>query len=261
MDAIRKPAPEFATANNDQGENSLARERQLAVWQAEIAREAQKGRGIEALHKVLSELRKKFESDEAFLFPAIDNLHQCADRHLSESRGPEIIDAIFEAIFPGFNSDFDDATIKLDTLNEIKRLASLSLLEYERERVAAAERLGIRASILDAIVKAARAEHAKGQGRAPSIAEAEPWPEQVDLAAALQKATQVFARYLILPSGGAEIMAIWSFLTYCFQLFSIVPRLLVTAAERECAKSLLLRVLKCASARCAHDQCKHRSTF
>jgi len=52
-----------------------------------------------------------------------------------------------------------------------------------------------------------------------------------------------------LPAGGAEEMALWSMGTHCFQCFPIFPRLTVTSPEKECAKSLLLRVLKCTTAR------------
>ena len=43
-----------------------------------------------------------------------------------------------------------------DDENEISRLAKLSLIEYERERKDAAERLNVRASILDRLVEAER---------------------------------------------------------------------------------------------------------
>lgn len=68
---------------------------------------------------------------------------------------------------------------KLDDINndvatEIQRLSGLSTIQYERERKVAADRLGMRASALDAAVKAARPQDSKGQGRSPSIADAEP---------------------------------------------------------------------------------------
>src|SRR5262249_52148445 len=64
---------------------------------------------------------------------------------------------------------------------EIKRLAQLSTVQYERERIAAADKLNIRAGILEKLVKAERpqAEDTK-QGRAISFPEPEPWPEAVD---------------------------------------------------------------------------------
>lgn len=46
----------------------------------------------------------------------------------------------------------------IDDDDEIRRLATLSLLEYERERKAAAERLSVRATILDRLVAAERGE-------------------------------------------------------------------------------------------------------
>jgi hypothetical protein len=65
----------------------------------------------------------------------------------------------------------------------------------------------------------------------------------------LDQAVAAYSRYLILPRGGAEKMALWSMGTHCFQEFSIFPRFAVTSPVKECAKSLLLRVLKCTSAR------------
>ena len=52
---------------------------------------------------------------------------------------------------------------------EIKRLAKLSTVDYERERKSASEQLGIRAAILDRLVQAARPDDDDGkQGRAIS---------------------------------------------------------------------------------------------
>ena len=61
------------------------------------------------------------------------------------------------------------AVIAIDKVNEeIRRLASLSIVQYELERDKAAKSLGMRASVLDEAVKSARpvTEDTKGQGRA-----------------------------------------------------------------------------------------------
>src|SRR5260370_40772066 len=65
---------------------------------------------------------------------------------------------------------------------EIVRLARLPSLEYERQREAAAARLGVRVSALDDIVKVRHAEsgQASGQGRAFEIPKPDPWPDVVD---------------------------------------------------------------------------------
>ncbi len=244
-------ALEFNTATDDQGESSLEPEKQLLGWQGEIARDAQQGHGIDALQRVLSEVKNKFGVDQAFLFHAIDDLQQCANRHLSGHYATEIITSIFGAIFPNLNSTLDDKTIKIDAANEIKRLAKLTPIEYGRERKLAAEKLGCdRLADLDDAVKTARAENGgRGrQGRKPTITETEPWPEPPNLADTLDQAVAAYSRYLILPRGGAEKMALWSMGTHCFHEFPIFPRLAVTSPVKECAKSLLLRVLKCTSA-------------
>jgi putative DNA primase/helicase len=152
---------------------------------------------------------------------------------------------------PAIPGERDNANATNDDA-EIARLAKLPPLVYDRQRKAAADKLGIdRIRVLDDAVTAARVKigDAKGHGRAPSIADVEPWPEPVNLADALDKAAENYSRYLILPAGGAEKIALWSMGTHCFQCFPIFPRLATTSADKECAKSLLLRVLKCTSAR------------
>lgn len=220
--------------------------KQLASWQAEIAREAQQGHGIDALHRVLSELKKEFAAEEAFLLPAIGELQQCADRHLSEIHAPEIINAIFEAIFPDLNSALDDKTIKIDRGNEIRQLAKLTPIEYELVRHRAAEQLGIgRVSALDNAVKAARAEHndTKGQGRPLELPAIKPWPESVNGAELLDDIVSTVKRYLVLPEGCAEILALWAVHTHVFECFEHSPRLAITSPEKRCGKTTTLDIL------------------
>ena len=73
---------------------------------------------------------------------------------------------------------------------EITRLAKLSVVDYEQQRKGAAEKLGVRASILDRLVEAERArlnpDGGDGkQGHAVAFPEPESWPEPVDGAALL----------------------------------------------------------------------------
>jgi hypothetical protein len=65
---------------------------------------------------------------------------------------------------------------------EIKRLAKLGRLEYERQRKDAAERLNVRALILDRLVEAERdkSDIDGKQGRPLSFTEPEPWPDSID---------------------------------------------------------------------------------
>jgi hypothetical protein len=107
MIAGQSKKSDLAAESDDQHEDHAARETQLLCWHGEIAREAQQGHGIDALQRILSELEKEFGADETFLSGAIDDLQQCADRHLSEKHTPETINAIFVAAFPNLYLDLD----------------------------------------------------------------------------------------------------------------------------------------------------------
>lgn len=221
-------------------------EKQLELWHAEIAREAQLGRGIDALHRILSEVKKTLGEDEELLFLAIDDLRQCADRHLSEKHAPETISAIFEALFPNLNSDLDNETIKIDVEREIRRLAKLAPIEYELVRHDAAAELGIgRISALDNAVKVARAEQGdtKGQGRPLELPSVEPWPETVNGADLLDDIVDAVKRFLVLLDGYAEILAFWAVHTHVFECFGYSPRLAITSPEKRCGKTTTLDIL------------------
>jgi len=128
---------------------------------------------------------------------------------------------------------------------EIARLAKLRLADYERERRAAAEKLGVRAPILDKLVSAARPpdESVPGQGRKLELAEPEPWPAPVDGAALVGELEAAVERYVILPKGGAFAVTLWVMLAHCFDGFPCTPRLAITAPEKRCGKTTLLDVV------------------
>jgi hypothetical protein len=67
-----------------------------------------------------------------------------------------------------------------DALAEYARLAELPLDEYDRQREAVAEKLGIRVGTLDRLVKQARKGGADDQGNPLAIKEVEPWIDQVN---------------------------------------------------------------------------------
>ena len=75
---------------------------------------------------------------------------------------------------------------------EIKRLAKLPLVQYERERTAAAKRLGMRASIIDRIVSAERPREDEKQGRAIELPEPAPSEDEVDGEELLDTSPQSF---------------------------------------------------------------------
>ncbi len=142
----------------------------------------------------------------------------------------------------------DEAT---ESSAEIARLARLPSLEYERDREAAAARLGVRVSALDGIVKARRAESSSdgGQGRAFEVPKPDPWSDAVNGAKLLSDITAAIRRHVALPDGTAETVSVWALHTYCYDAFMISPRLAITSPEKGCGKTTLLDVLGCLVAR------------
>ena len=93
----------------------------------------------------------------------------------------------------------------IDIETEIKRLAALGPVVYERARVDTAKRLGVRANVLDRAVAKVRESiglesDRDGQGRAVKIADVLPWYEPVDgdrIATTLAAAVKPYA---VLPT-------------------------------------------------------------
>jgi putative DNA primase/helicase len=137
---------------------------------------------------------------------------------------------------------------EIDWNAEIARLAALDPLTYETVRKEEAKRLGVdRVSVLDDAVKGARPRSDdagdKRAGSAFEIADIEPWDDDVDGAALLDEIAATFRRFLSLPDGAADVLALWALYTFAFERFFISPRLVIRSPEKQCGKSTLLRLL------------------
>jgi hypothetical protein len=217
---------------------------QIELWQAELARDANNGHGIDALHRILLAVKSHYTGDEASMLLAIDEIRDCVQRHLAH-HDYAAIDAIFRVVFPELNGSLDGRAINLDADQEIQRLASLPLVQYERERVGAAERLGLRTSVLDGCVKTARPADAKGQGRAFELPATEPWLDPVNGASVLDEVTEAIGSYVVMPEESRATLALWALHTHCFNCFSTSPRAAISSPEKGCGKTTTLDVLNC----------------
>jgi putative DNA primase/helicase len=130
---------------------------------------------------------------------------------------------------------------------QIAGLAALDPIAYDRARRDAAKGLDIRPATLDRLVAARQRSAGQGDpaaGGSPlAIAEITPWPEPVDAAAVLDEAAAAFGRYLALPAGAADGLALWVAFTYAFEAFWFSPRLAITSPEKQCGKTTLLTLL------------------
>ena len=125
MIASQSKRPDLAAESDNQHEDHAAREKQLSGWQAEIAREAEEGHGLDALQTALSELKVNYGADELFTFRAVDELRRCADRHLSELHYPETTMLSLRRAFLDRDVDLDNSSVRSDVETEITRFAAV----------------------------------------------------------------------------------------------------------------------------------------
>jgi putative DNA primase/helicase len=128
---------------------------------------------------------------------------------------------------------------------EIKRLAKLKPIEYEKERTEAAKRLGVRTPILDKLVAAEwpQNEAAPGQGRKLELPEPKLWPEPVSGVALLDAIETLLARFIICNAPDRAAVALWITLTWFEEAAQVAPILNVQSPEKRCGKSTLLSLI------------------
>ncbi len=137
----------------------------------------------------------------------------------------------------------------VDDAVELDRLAQLSTLEYERERVEAAKRLGMRASVLDRVIETMRPKPEAATGRGLTMPKVEPWPEPVPTAALLDALVRTIGRHVVLPEPARIAVAGWIAHSWVYHRFQHTPRLAISSPVKRCGKSTLLDLLTCMSAR------------
>lgn len=129
----------------------------------------------------------------------------------------------------------------------IARLAMLPPLDYERQREDAAKHLGSRTAILDRLVDARRPKAAAAdgelQGRTMNLTDVELWPESVNGADVLGEVAETFRRYVALPDGAADALALWVAHAHIFESFICSPRLNISSPEKGCGKTTLRDVV------------------
>ena len=140
-----------------------------------------------------------------------------------------------------------EAEPQIDDDAEIKRLAGLRGLAYDREREEAAKRLGVRASRLDKMVQAERVASEDGEDGLPEI---EPWPDPVDGAALLSEMASIVLRHCGVPTRAEDAIALWTVHTHALDAADVSPRLAFTSPVPECGKSTALALVSALVPRC-----------
>ena len=138
----------------------------------------------------------------------------------------------------------------LDERAEIGRLTTLNPLQYDRERTAAAENLGVKVGALDQAVKEARLRTPALRGRATHLncRRSSRGPTRL-MRRVAERHSGCNPAVWVLPVNSAETVALWALHTHCFNSFGHSPRAAITSPEKQCGKSTLLDVLECLVAR------------
>ena len=225
----------------------------VSTWQGCIAAAAQHGEGLDTFTAALEDIKQRYSPDWVLLGCAKREILDAAEHHLADMQDPRVLDAIYFGIFPEDatqdDNDLDGSTVDFDDReairDAIKWLVKLPAIDYARQREPAAKRLGITLKVLDAEVKAARAENGdtKGQGRPLKLPMIEPWPDAINGSNLLDDICDAIERYLVLPDGGPEILALWAIHTHVFNSFEHSPRLAITSPEKGCGKTTTLDIL------------------
>src|SRR6516162_10055285 len=156
----------------------------------------------------------------------------------------EQLDELFEQALD-YKTESEPRADKADA--EIERLAKLTPLEYEQQRKGAAEKLVIRAGILDRLVRDERVrlglDDDSKQGHAIAFPEPEPWPEPVNGAGLLDEIATTVRSYVVMLDHCRDICALWGMHAYLVDRFIVSPRLGIQSPTKQCGKTTLLDVL------------------
>ena len=141
---------------------------------------------------------------------------------------PEIGDAVRQVANVAMHrGDLDRQTVREGAIRELKRL-----------HVSAPARM------IDAALGALAIEDARPSvGAIPLLSDPEPWPHPVDGAELLAALCEAISRFIVLPTGALEAMALWVLHAHAHDAFFVSPRLALYSPEKRCGKTNAMTIL------------------
>jgi putative DNA primase/helicase len=141
------------------------------------------------------------------------------------------------------NEEAVDSALREPEINaHIVSLAELPRSVYETRRIGAAKQLGMRASVLDSLVKEHGARAEQNEAELPHW-KVDQWPDPVPCAKLLDAIRQVFRRYIVLPKGADDALALWTLHAWTFDAGEICPFLVLISPTKRCGKTSVLILL------------------
>jgi putative DNA primase/helicase len=136
----------------------------------------------------------------------------------------------------------DTANAPAGDAEAVARLVALPALEYDRVRLAEAEKLGVRVQTLDEQVKRARGDDADDVGGLV-FAVVELWHEPVNGERLLDNLAASCRRFIVLPPHGDTVLALWIVFTHLIDAAGVAPILVAMSPEKRCGKTTLVDLL------------------
>lgn len=88
-----------------------------------------------------------------------------------------------------------------------------------------------------------------GAGTPVLFTDPEPWPKAVDGASLLDDLAALYTRYVVLPEGAADMLALWTVHTYGHGAAQATPRVGIESPQKRCGKTTLLALIGAVAAR------------
>jgi len=200
------------------GDNDLASEKNIG---AELAEKAAKQIGCRFVLPVFQNPDGKQTTD-------------FNDLHRAEGLG---------AVKIQFENALAQTESKSDLINEVLSIIDLDPLTREQERNRISDEHNVRKSVIDQFIKELRKKE-NVCGTTSIVTEVSPAEVPVDGAELLSTIKKELLKYVILPAGVAEPIAAWIVLTYCYDVFRILPMLGIISPVKRCGKTTLLEILQ-----------------
>jgi Protein of unknown function (DUF3631) len=124
----------------------------------------------------------------------------------------------------------------------IAALAELSEIAYQKRRIQEAKGLGMPVAALDKLIRQCRTQAEDDAAVLPHW-KVEPWDAPVSGATLLADIAQTFARYIVLPKGASDALALWTLHAWTADAGDISPFLVLISPTKRCGKTNALIIL------------------
>lgn len=94
-----------------------------------------------------------------------------------------------------------------------------------------------------ATIREATQSDEKREEKQPIVEDVESWDEPVNEEELLNEIRAIIAKHVIVEAEAIDACSLWVVLTYCYDVYSILPMLGITSPEKRCGKTTLLQVL------------------